>query len=156
VVGTNAGTVQLLDANALGASLWLGPYSTGDGSVKGFVFPHTHGGIRYYMFATNTKVTSIRHNGDGSNPTLHWQLPFPGGAPSTPIALPGTTNALVGSGDGNLYLITGINTSTPGIVPLQLGDGSASVGVPTFDVVNRVIYVGTEDGVIRAIAYPVP
>ncbi len=153
-VGTNGGTVELLDANALGASLWLSPYSTGDGSVKGFVFPHTHAGIRYFMFSTSSRVTSIRHNGDGVDPTLHWQLPFV--SPSTPIALPGTTSALVGSGDGRLYLITGIDTSTPLTVPLQLGDGSASVGVPTFDVVNRVIYVGTEDGVIRAIAYPFP
>jgi hypothetical protein len=153
VVGTRNSTVELLAASD-GSRLWPNGYSAADGRVKGFVFPHTHGGVRYYMFSTNTKVTSIRHDGDGSNPTLNWQLPVT--SPSTPIALPGTTTALVGSGDGNLYLITGIDTSTPLTVPLQLGDGSASVGVPTFDVVNRVIYVGTEDGVIRAITYPFP
>jgi hypothetical protein len=153
VVGTNAGLVHLRDASD-GSSLWPAPYNAANGRVRGFVFPHTHGGVRYYMFATDGRVTSIRHNGDGVSPTLHWQLPFT--SPSTPIALPGTTTALVGSGDGNLYLINGINTSTPTTVPLQLGDGSASVGTPTFDVVNRVIYVGTEDGVIRAITYPFP
>ncbi len=153
LVGTMSSTVELLNASD-GSRLWPNGYSAADGRVKGFVFPHTHGGVRYYMFSTNIRVTSIRHNSDGVDPTLHWQLPI--ASPSTPIALPGTTSALVGSGDGNLYLINGINTSTPTTVPLQLGDGSASVGTPTFDVINRIIYVGTEDGVIRAIAYPFP
>ena len=153
VVGTNDGTVELLTASD-GTSLWPSPYNAADGRVKGFVFPHTHAGVRYYMFSTDIKVTSIRHNGDGVNPSLHWQLPIP--APSTPIFLPGTTSALVGSSDGNLYRINGVNTSTPTTVLLQIGDGSAAVGTPTFDVVNHVIYVGTDEGVIRAIAYPFP
>ncbi len=51
------------------------------------------------------------------------------------------------------FQVPGFTESSGGVEPR---DGTASVGTPTFDVINRVIYVGTEDGVIRAIAYPFP
>jgi hypothetical protein len=123
--------------------------------VKGFVFPHVHGASVNFMFATTNKVVSIHHNGDNLTPTLNWEItsiPFP----STPIFLPGTTTALVGSSNGNLYRIDGVNTASPSVIPLLLGDGTSAVGLPAFDLVNRVIYVGTDAGAIYAIEYPFP
>ena len=52
--------------------------------------------------------------------------------------------------------VDGVNTGSPSVTPLLLGGGGSAVGVPAFDVVNRVIYVGTDAGVIYAIEYPFP
>ena len=38
----------------------------------------------------------------------------------------------------------------------QLGDGSSAVGVPSVDIVNSMIYVGTDEGVIYGVTFPLP
>jgi FG-GAP-like repeat/PQQ-like domain len=155
VVGSNAQKVDLLDADSGGSSLWLAPYTTGDGNVKGFVFPHAHTGTQYFMFSTLNDVTSIQDNGTGTAPTMHWKITdIP--SPSIPLALPGTTSALVGGGDGKLYQVNAIDTASPTKVFLVLGDGSAPVGAPTFDITTGLVYVGSADGVIYAVEYPLP
>jgi hypothetical protein len=155
VVGTNAAKVHLLDADAGGISMWTAPYSTGDGNVKGFVFPHSHGGFQYFMFSTLSRVTSIRHNGTGTNPTVNWQVTtIP--SPSTPLFLPGTLDALVGAGNGRIYRINRVDTTTPTVTFLQLGDGLSAIGPASFDVANDLAYAGSDEGVVYAIEYPFP
>ncbi len=157
VVGTKNSRIHLLDANNNGSSLWTGFYDASDGAVKGFVFPHFHAGTTNFMFSTTSKVTSIRDNGPATTPALNWFIPaatIP--SPSVPIHLPGTTSALVGSGNGRLYRLNGVDTGTPTTSFVVLGDGLSGVGAPSFDVVNDLVYVGTEEGVIYAVEYPFP
>jgi hypothetical protein len=155
VVGTNAGLVHLLDADTTGISVWAAPYSTGDGAVKGFVFPHSHGGTQYFMFSTLSMVRSIRHNGVGTNPTVNWQFTtIP--SPSNPLYLPNTLDAIVGGGNGRLYRINRVDTTNPTLFSVQLGDGLAAIGPASFDIVNGVVYVGSDESVIYAVEYPFP
>jgi hypothetical protein len=157
VVGTKTSRIHLLDANNNGASLWTGPYNAADGQVKGFVFPHYHSGTTNFLFSTDGKVTSIKDNGPATTPTLNWFFPaatIP--SPSTPIHLPGTTSALVGSGNGRLYRLIGVDTGTPTTSFVVLGDGLSGIGAPAFDVVNGLVYAGSEEGVIYAVEYPFP
>jgi len=62
----------------------------------------------------------------------------------------------VGSSDGRLYQInitTGAHTSvalTPGVTPAPV------VGSPAYDYVNRMVYVGTDTGVMYAVSVPLP
>jgi hypothetical protein len=149
VVGTNTGLVHLLEADTTGISMWAGPHVTGDGNVKGFVFPHAHSGNQYFMFSTVSKVTSIRHNGTGTNPSVHWQVAtIP--SPSIPLFLPGTLDAFVGGGNG-VYRINRVDTTTPTVLFQPLGGGAANFGPPSFDIVNDLIYVGSDEGVIYAV-----
>ncbi len=150
VVGSNDGKVHLLNADSGGASLWTAPYSTGDFNVKGFVFPHAHGAFQYFMFSTLSKVTSIRHNGTGTNPSVHWQVStIP--SPSTPLFLPGTRDAVVGGGNGRIFRINRVDTTTPTVTFQQLGDGLSAIGPPAFDIVNDLIYAGSDEGVVYAL-----
>jgi outer membrane protein assembly factor BamB len=155
VVGTNGAQVYFLDADNGGAPLWPAPYSTGDGNVKAFVFPHAHGPTQYFMFSTVNRVTSILHNGTGTNPTVNWQvLSIP--SPSSPLFLPGTLDALVGGGNGRVFRINRVDTTTPTVTFVPLGDGLSAIGAPSFDVVHDLLYVGSDEGVIYAVGYPFP
>jgi hypothetical protein len=71
------------------------------------------------------------------------------GQPSTPLQVPFTTMLFVGSDDGNLYQLKTDNLVAP--MGILLGDGSSTVGAPSFDLFNNLIYVGTSDGVIYAV-----
>jgi hypothetical protein len=62
----------------------------------------------------------------------------------------------VGGGNGRIYRVNGVNTPTPTTVFVVLGDGLSGIGAPSFDVVNGLAYVGSEEGVIYAVAYPFP
>lgn len=155
VVGTKNSRIHLLDANNGGNSLWTGFYNASDGAVKGFVFPHFHAGTTNFMFSTTSKVTSIRDNGVGTTPTMNWEITgIP--IPSVPIHLPGTTSALVGGGNGRIYRVNGVDTASPTTVFVVLGDGLSGIGASSFDVVNGLVYVGSEEGVIYAVEYPFP
>jgi hypothetical protein len=158
VVGTKSGQVHLLDASNAGNPVWSAPYDASDGAVKAYVFPQIHAvptTTVNFLFSTTNKVTSIRHNGAGNAPTKNWELsaiPFP----STPLFLPGTTSALVGGADGKLHQIDGVDGGGPSTRGVVLGDGLSQVGTPSFDVTTRLIFVGTDEGVIYAVQYPIP
>ncbi len=146
-VGNNAGVVHALNASncALEWSLPLG-----NGPIKGFPFPR---GTNQLFVSTNTKVWSIIDNITFGSVSPGWPVTtIP--SPSIPLYVPGTTQVLVGSGDGKLYQM---NVVTP--LPVQsvtLGDGSAAVGAPTMDLLHMLIYVGTDAGVVYGVKFPIP
>jgi hypothetical protein len=41
-------------------------------------------------------------------------------------------------------------------VRVRLGIGAAAVGAPTVDIVRSMIYVGTEEGVVYGVTFPIP
>lgn len=60
----------------------------------------------------------------------------------------------MGSGDGHLYQIDVLAPLPPDRV--RLGIGAAGVGVPAVDILSSMIYVGTEEGVVYGVAFPIP
>jgi outer membrane protein assembly factor BamB len=147
-VGTVAGAVAVRDA-ASGTGGWSLPL--GDGAIKGFVFPRR--GTNEVFVSTNTKVWAIADNTGSGAIVAGWPVTsIP--SPSIPLHPPGTTHLLVGSSDGRLYQIDILSPSSP--LSVLLGDGSAAVGAPTLDVLESMIYVGTDAGIIYALRYPLP
>jgi hypothetical protein len=113
------------------------------------------------MFATDTKVWSIRD--DGSTPGLmleNWQWTTVGLNPSIVLFWPQTSFVYVGSRNGELYELdfTSANTSTPPTPKLQiLGGGLGQVGAPSLDIgvgPPRLLIVGSEPGVLYAVEVP--
>jgi outer membrane protein assembly factor BamB len=149
-VGTVSGIVYVVDRYALTGTInWS--YSIGDGPIKAFVFPQFP--TNRVLISTTGKVTSVEDVGLGYN--VNWQLTpadIPG--PSTPIFVPGTGKILVGSSDGNLYQMDAFSPLPT--TRVQLGDGGSAVGVPTVDVLKSMIYVGTDEGVIYGVIFPLP
>jgi outer membrane protein assembly factor BamB len=147
-VGTNAGVVYAADA-ATGGVNWSLPL--GDGPIKGFLFPQF--GTTNLFAATSNNVWSI--SDDGLSASLNWQV---GSAdipsPSTPLNIPGTTKVIVGSGDGHLYQLDAFAPLPP--TRVRLGIGAAGVGAPTMDILKLMIYVGTEEGVVYGVRFPIP
>ncbi len=149
-VGTNAGELYALDA-ATGAVNWSLPL--GDGAIKGFVFPNY--GTGDLFVATNSKIWSVSDNGSSGAVNPGWPVTavdVPG--PSTPIVIPGAINVLAGGSDGRLHQL---DTASP--LPsssVVLGDGTAAAGVPSIDLLNSMVYVGTDQGVIYGVLLPLP
>lgn len=147
-VGNNAGIVYAVDA-ASGAVNWS--RNLNDGTIKGYVFPHF--GTPNVFVATSNRIWSIADNGLSS--TINWSVPaatIPG--PSTPTYVPGTGKLLVGSSDGKLYQIDVASPLTP--TNVTLGIGGSVVGPPTYDILTNTLYVGSDEGVIYAVRFPLP
>lgn len=149
-VGTVSGILYAVDRYAAAGTVnWS--RSIGDGQIKAFAFPQI--GSNRVLVSTTSKVTSTEDFGPAYNPA--WQLTstdIPG--PSTPIFVPGTGKVLVGSSDGHLYQFDAFSPLPT--TRVQLGDGSSAVGVPSVDIVNSMIYVGTDEGVIYGVTFPLP
>ena len=142
-VGTVAGFVYAYDTS--GTQLWSNT-TLSDGPVKGFIFPQF--GSPNVLLSTNTKVWSLDATG-----VPNWSVPLP--SPSIPLFAWGTSYVIVGAGDGKLYQIDANNPAL--ITSATLGDGSpTSVGAPSLDLLNSVIYVGTDAGIIYAVDFPLP
>ena len=150
-VGTSGGLVHALDA-ATGADLWAAPFTTGDGPVRGPVWPDF--GTSDILFSTSNTLWSVTDN--GASASLEWSVSsIPD--PSPPLALPfgGGRYAWVGSSDGRLYQLD-IAGAVPAITSILLGDGSATAGSPALDTINDIAYVGAEDGRLYAVSVPLP
>ncbi len=161
-VGDNAGTVYSLDA---ATGLDDRTFSTGDGAVKGFLFPDRRNDD--LMFATNTRVWSISDDGSPSMPP-NWQWTVGGLVPSVILYWPQSPYVYVGSKDGKLYELDFSlanplpPTSKP---PLVLGDGVGQIGAPTLDIGvvppdvsagKKLLVVGSESGVLYGVEVPLP
>jgi hypothetical protein len=147
-VGTNGGDLYALNP-ASGAVRWS--RALGDGPVKGHVFPQFP--TSNVLLSTNTKLWSIADNGGSSTINSGWPVTtIP--SPSTPMFVPGTTKILVGSTLGRLYQVDAITPASVQVV--TLGDGTPAVGAATMDILNSMLYVGTSQGVIYGVAFPLP
>jgi outer membrane protein assembly factor BamB len=144
-VGTTGGVVHAVDA-ASGVVEWSLPL--GDGAVKGFLFPRF--GTNQLFLTTTGKIWSIEDNVTSGIVTTGWPITtIP--SPSVPLYVPGTLDLFVGSGDGQLYRVNVASPSTPSSI--LLGTGTAAVGAPTLDLLKRMIYVGTDAGVVYGVTY---
>jgi outer membrane protein assembly factor BamB len=153
-VGTNASRLYALNP-ATGAALWSisgSPYlDLADGPVKGSI-DRQPGSSRLYLATTN-KVWCIDDNGGTASQV--WSVSLGAGVtPSTPMFLPGANRLLVGASNGRLYQLDTIQSPPPTTTYVTLGTGNAAVGSPAFDVINNVIYVGSEAGVVYAVEWP--
>jgi len=149
-VGTNSGEVHALDP-ATGTDLWDDPYDTGNGAVKGYVWPRF--GTNEILFSTTDTLWSITDN--GSDADLDWSVSsIPN--PSVPLVsnVGGGSYAWVGSSDGRLYQLE--ISAVPVITSVLLGDGTATVGSPAMDAAAEIAYVGTEDGRLYSVTLPLP
>jgi outer membrane protein assembly factor BamB len=150
-VGSDDGKIHALDV-ANGSLRLNSPFETNDGITKGFVFPDL-AGDRVYL-STQTTLWCLRDVG----PVLNERWSHPGiPGPSIPTYPPGYQFLWVGSSDGRLHQVD-VTTGNPAHPPdstfVTLTNGSAGVGSPTYDVLNRLIYVGTEDGAVVALTAP--
>jgi outer membrane protein assembly factor BamB len=146
-VGNNVGVLYAVDAVS-GAVEWSRDLN--DGAVKGYVFPQF--GTQNVFVSTSNNVWSILDEGVSS--TVNWSVPagtIP--SPSTPMHVPGTGKLFVGANDGRLYQIDVSSPLTP--ASITLGIGGSVVGSPTYDVVTGTLYVGSDEGVIYALRYPI-
>lgn len=148
-VGTNGGTVQALDA-ATGIPRWTGPFTTGDGPVKAFVWRDYATGRLY--FSTTGKVWSVTDGGGSA--TAYWSTPVTIPSPSNPLLYGGF--AYVGGGDGKLYEIDASSPTPAAPRSVVLGDGTAAVGSPSLDVNSGLLHVGTDAGIVYAVQGPLP
>jgi outer membrane protein assembly factor BamB len=153
-VSSNDGNVWAVDAET-GALAWSAPFTTGDGPAKGFLFPERANGDLY--FATDTKVWGITDQG-ASAAALWPAVTLPGAAGSRPsivLKVPGQPWLYVGGGNGGLHQLD-LSVSPPVVSTVVLGDGDAIVGAPSLDVgfTPRLIYVGSEGGVVYAVEVP--
>ncbi len=128
------------------------PFDTQDGATRGFVFPD-YASRRVYV-STQTTVWCLRD----VEPVViegwsHAGIPNP----STPLYPSGSQFVWVGSSNSRLYQLdvtTGNPSQPPVTTSVLLGDGTAGVGSPSYDVQNALIYLGAEDGVISAVRAP--
>jgi hypothetical protein len=157
-VGNTTGTVYSLDAATGGDER---TFSTGDGAVKGFLFPdRRNNGL---IFATDTKVWSISDNGSATM-TLNWQWTVAGLNPSIVLYRPESNNVYVGGGNGTLYQLEFVpDQAVPPTVkpPVVLGDGTGQVGAPSLDRIppdvtpgKQLLIVGSESGVLYGVEVP--
>ncbi len=147
-VGNNEGEVHALYPSWGGSAWSSGPYQTGDGPVKDYVWFDT--ATSRLFFSTNTKVHAVIRSGPG--PVSYWTSPVTvAGGPSVPL-LAGD-RVYVGNGEGDLVEIdASVTDPTPIIIPL--GDPAATfvVGSPSFDGVESQVIVGANTGEIFAVA----
>jgi hypothetical protein len=131
-------------------------FTTGDGPVKGFVFPDRDG--KDIFFASNTKVFRVAdENPDLTPMTKVWEW---AGAlnPSIVLFWREQRYVYVGGSNGTLWQLNlsfspgqgGFETS------LTLGDGNGQIGAPSLDggVSPRLLVVGSEAGVVYGVAVP--
>ncbi len=139
-IGNNEGGVQGRD-EANGALLWN--FDTGDGPVKnGMVIDRP--GQRLF-FSTTNRVWGLGFAGDTD--TLLWSTTAVPG-PSSPVLPPGAF-LYVGANNGRFYEV---DLATGGSTSVQLGDGTAVIGRPSFD--GTTLYAGSDSGAVYSVTPP--
>jgi outer membrane protein assembly factor BamB len=118
--------------------------------VKGYVWPDP-GSSALYLSTTDT-VWSL--SDDGAAASLSWSDSTTVTGPSVPLFAVGSSYLYAGSTDGRLYQFD--LSGAPDVGSVQLGDGGGAVGSPALDVLNSLLYVGTESGAVYALTAPVP
>lgn len=148
-VGNLAGQVYAFDP-ATGTPKWSAPYATGDGPVKGLLFPQS-APTRLY-FSTTNQVHAILDNGGLAAP--YWSAPV--GLPSPSPAIVANGRVYVGGAAGRLYSIDALAPTPPAPTSVQLGDPLVPklIGAPTYDTLLDLVVAGSDEGVIYAVQAP--
>jgi hypothetical protein len=132
-------------------------YDTGDGQVKGFLWPDRRNLNFNFYFSTNTKVHGIRDDG-ASFATLPWS-PISSGthpsvtSPSILLQKPGSDLLYFGNNLGQLVQVD-LSSGTPVITPLTLEISGGQVGAPSLDGTHDLVIVGSAGGTIYAVHVP--
>ena len=150
-VGGNDGVVHAFD-KLTGTEAWS--FSTGTQPFKGFLFPD-RGGLDLYV-ATTSRVFGL--SDDGPSASLKW----PGIAVTSPSivlfrAAEGAAPARLyfGAGDQRLHELD-LSQSPPTEKTVLLGGTPAVIGAPTLDTASGFVYVGSDAGIVYAVAVPFP
>jgi hypothetical protein len=117
---------------------------TGDGAIKGFVWPDRSNDNVF--FATNGKVHAVRDTGSGFVDVIS---PVSVTSPSIVLQKPGTTFLYVGDGLGNLVQINLV----AGVLTTLLETG-VQIGAPSLDAPNSMVIVGSNTGSVYAVRVP--
>lgn len=148
-VGNNSGEVYAVNA-VTGADVWSAPFATADGPIKGFITPRL--GTGGLVFSTTNDVWGVSDNGAAAS--LSWKVTTVP-SPSIPLLTPHSNDAYVGGSDGKLYQLD-VSSATPLVTSLVLGDGTAAIGSPSYDVLHSLLYVGSDAGVVYGVSLPLP
>lgn len=143
VWGDNASTVFGLDLTT-GTAYSVG---TGDGAVKGFLWPDRRDDRLY--FSTNGNVQCLRDAGT-TFASCGGAWPVPVTSPSMVLQKPGTDYLYVGDGQGRLIQI---KVSDQSSLPLMLESG-VQIGAPSLDGANNILVVGSATGTIYGVRVP--
>jgi hypothetical protein len=119
-------------------------YTHGDGQVKGFTWPDRRNGRMY--FSTSSQVHAL--DDDGTQLQPFWG-PLGFNNPSMLLQRPGTDQLFVGDGDGRLIRI---DAGTGATTPLLLAGNGVLIGAPSLDNFHNLIHVGSDKGVVYAVA----
>ena len=119
---------------------------TGDGAVKGFLWPDRRNDNLY--FSTTNKVHAVRDTGSGF---VDLWSPIAVLTPSMVLQKPGTDFIYVGNGNGGLVQI---NVSTQAQITLPLEGAGVQIGAPSLDGGNNLLMVGSSTGTIHAVRVP--
>jgi outer membrane protein assembly factor BamB len=146
-LGTDSGAASQVHAIPVSGGT---PYGAvhGDGQVKGFVWPDRRDDRLY--FTTDNFVFGMKD--DGTKLADLWPRITGISNPSIPLQMPGTDFLYVGDNNGNLVEID-VKTGTV-ITSIKLSASDVRIGAPSLDNVNRMIHVGSADGVIYAVRVP--
>lgn len=146
-VGSNAGVVYARNAST-GAAIWS--TNLADGPVKGYIWVDSANNRLYCT--TNGNVWAM----NATTGTTIWNLPF---TQPSPVLLAGGTLVFGASSPARTIQLTNISATLAANVvthSLTLGDGSGTVGNPTLDTANSVVYVGSDSGAVYSVALPLP
>jgi hypothetical protein len=148
-VGNNVGEVYA-HGKTLGTALWGLPWATGDGAVKGFVWPDRTSQRLY--FSTNNRVHAIKD--DVGSASTFWTAPVSISGPSALVVILG--RVFVGGSDSRLYSIDATSMTPAAPTSVLLGDPliPKSVGPSTYDLLRNLLVVGTEEGAVYAVTPP--
>jgi hypothetical protein len=119
--------------------------NTGDGAVKGFVWPDRRNNNLY--FSSNTWVQAVQDLGASFNRL--WSLPIPNA--SMVLQKPGSDYIYVGNGNGQLIQI---DVVTQFQTPLTLEASGVQIGAPSLDGGYDLVIVGSSTGTLHAVRVP--
>jgi hypothetical protein len=138
--------IEALGAND-GTAVWGARFKPANGQVKLFMVADMSGQDLY--FSTDDTVWAITDGGSAASEK--WRRSITG--PSQPVFIGSTGRVYVGGGDGKLHILSS-SDGTDAVAAVTLGDGLSAVGAPTVDQAGGFVYVGTDAGVVYAVAIP--